>query len=731
MAQSPPAQVEILPNAHNFQIGEQNNYIVKESVSSNDQATLIQLLQPILDASHTRDRETSPPNSACLPGTRIDVIRTIVAWADSTVLWNTHVLWLHGYVGCGKSAIALEIAVIFEERNRLVGSFFFFRNTSDRSRMTRFATTLACQLAAAIPEAAPFIERALNTKPGLLQSNLAAQFRHLVYEPFKAAAWSGRLLWTTLLKGPFLIVIDGLDECEDRQDVKAFIDDMLDFFEKNPFVPLRFLITSRVEQHIQGHLERYQVRLENLVNHCSRDDIDTFMRACFEAEQQRNPIIKAYTRTHGDWPAKKDRDKLVDHIGGSFIFASAVFKYIVDPTDEQSTPMDRLPHTLDMNPGLDTLYARTLSRSQHLPHFSDIISTLALTFEPLPIIGMAELLGIESFEVVRVLVNLQAIIHIPGTDDLPVTMCHTSLRDFLTTESRSGCFFTPPSYHLYLLYRCSTFHDGRQPDTAAALYGISRCAEHLEQFTSLPPTAQGPFLCFPQTLDAFYAHILAKSENVAHFSEIISTIAPRIKPLSVTRISELLGIETSEVVQVLVNLRPVINVPDGDETPVTMCHTSVHQFLLTESRSRRFFVSPSYHLRSSYNNFSLNLDDLLGRTPLLRMVSQSVKWRTRSSLHWGLSLETIPEPTIYDELDQLSLLESPWDPNVNEIRMTRFLSYWTVIDVYKLLKWITAHAQAGMSPAGPGVPRNLSLDIGREGDESIIRIQTCAQASAT
>ncbi|KAJ2921591.1 hypothetical protein H1R20_g15499, partial [Candolleomyces eurysporus] len=566
MAESPPAHVEIFSNAHDFQIGEQKNYVIhgNQYISSNDQATLIQLLKPILDASHTRDRETAPPNSACLPGTRIDIIDMIVPWADSTLLWNTHVLWLHGYVGCGKSAIALEIALIFEERKRLVGSFFFFRNTGDRSRMVRFATTLACQLAAAIPEAAPFIEKALHTKPGLLQSNLAAQLRHLVYEPFKAAAWSGRLLWTTLLKGPFLIVIDGLDECEDRQDVGAFIDDMLDFFGKNPFVPLRFLITSRVEQHIRGHLDRYQVRLESLVNHCSRDDIDRFMRACFEAEQQRNPVIKAYIRTHGDWPAKTDRDKLVNHIGGSFIFASALFKYIVDPTNDQSTPMDRLPHTLDMNPGLDTLYAKTLSRSQHLPHFSDVISTLALAFEPLPIIGMAELLGIEPFEVVRVLVNLQAIIHVPGTDELPVTMCHTSLRDFLTTESRSGCFFTPPSYHLHLSYRCSTFRVDQDPDTPAASCNIGRNAEwHLARFICLPPTAQGPFPRFPETLDAFYAHILAKSENRPHFSDIISTIARCPELASVAQISMILGIETCKVVEVLVNLRPVINLPEG------------------------------------------------------------------------------------------------------------------------------------------------------------------------
>ncbi|KAJ2931115.1 hypothetical protein H1R20_g6011, partial [Candolleomyces eurysporus] len=680
MAESSPTHVEIFPNAHNFKIGEQNNYTVNGNYISNDQATLIQLLQPILDASHTRDRETSPPNSACFPGTRTDVIRMIVAWADSTLLWNTHVLWLYGFVGCGKSAIALAIALKFERRNRLVGSFFFFRNTGDRSRMKRFATTLAFQLAAAIPEAAPFIKRAV-TEEGLLESSLVTQLRRLVYEPFKAAAKRGRLLKTTIMKGPFLIIIDGLDECEDHQDVQAFIDDMLEFFKKNPLVPLRLFITSRVEQHIQGHLKNKQVRLENLVNHCSRNDIDTFMTTCFKEEIKRNPVVRAYIQEHGDWPTKEDKDTLVDHIDGSFIFASGLFKYIVDSTDDQSTPMERLPHTLKMNPGLDTLYTKTLSRSQHLPHFPDIISTLALIFEPLPIIGLAELLGIKTFEVVRVLVNLQAIIHIPGTDDLPVTMCHTSLRDFLTTESRSGCFFTPPSYHLYLLYRCSTLHDdGQRPDTAAALYSISHAAKHTEQFTQLPPTAQGPILRFPQTLDAFYAHVLAKSENHPYFFDILSIIALSRRPTSVTKISELLSIKTFEVVQSLINLRPVINVTEDGDLLVPVCHASVHQFLTTECQSRHFFISPSYHLRLSYNYFSLHTGWLPSPTLSPPTVILSTEWPLPSRWHCEKFLEAISEPTIYNELDQPTHLPSQTLPYQHIFSFTQ-LFLWVFQDL--------------------------------------------------
>ncbi|KAJ2936200.1 hypothetical protein H1R20_g895, partial [Candolleomyces eurysporus] len=556
---------------------------------------LIQVLQPIPDASHTRDREISPPNSACFPGTRQEVIRTIVSWAESSLLFNTHVLWLYGYVGCGKSAIALAIALKFERSNRLVGSFFFFRNTGDRSRMTKFATTLACQLAAAIPEAAPFIEKAIKAEPGLLgSSSVASQLRRLVYEPFKAATKRVRLLKTFLLQGPFLIVIDGLDECEDRRGVQDFIDDMLEFFKENPFVPLRFFITSRVEQHIQGRLKNGQVRLENLVNHCSRDDIDRFISTCFEDEKSRNPVVKAYIDTHGDWPTKADKDQLVDHIGGSFIFGSGLFKYIVDPTNEESTPMGRLPHTLKMNPGLDTLYAQTLARSQHLPHFPEIISTLALVFEPLPIVGVANLLGIEPFEVVRVLVNLQAIIHIPGTDELPVTFCHTSLRDFLTTESRSGSFFASPFYHLHISHRCSILRE-EHSGTPAAIYSIDYLKDHIQQLIRFIPNAQELVQPFPRLLDAFYTHILSKSRDLPHFSDIISTISLLSEPLSIVGIAELLGIEASEIYRVLANLQAIIPIPGTGELPVKLCHTSLRDFLTDESRSGYFFTPPSFH----------------------------------------------------------------------------------------------------------------------------------------
>ncbi|TEB36812.1 hypothetical protein FA13DRAFT_1085662 [Coprinellus micaceus] len=142
---------------------------------------LFTLLNPILDASHTRNMTVSPPNSACFPGTRLKVTKKVRSWMGGSLFFsNPHIMWIYGYAGCGKSAIAQEVARHFAVENRLAAAFFFFRGAGDRSRITRFATTVASQVAAAIPGTAPIIEMAIRANPALLQTkhtSLADQFR--------------------------------------------------------------------------------------------------------------------------------------------------------------------------------------------------------------------------------------------------------------------------------------------------------------------------------------------------------------------------------------------------------------------------------------------------------------------------------------------------------------------------------------------------------------------------
>jgi hypothetical protein len=130
------------------------------------------------------------------------------------------------------------------------------------------------------------------------------------------------------------------------------------------------------------------------------------------------------------------------------------------------------------------------------------------------------------------------------------------------------------------------------------LYSSARCADHLGKFISLPPATQGLFPNFSRTLDHVYTRVLAKSEDRPHFSNIIATIALQTDPPSVAELSELFDIDHSKVAQVLVNLEPIITIPEAIDAPVTVCHTSVRQFLTDKSRSGRFFYP--YRITSSF-----------------------------------------------------------------------------------------------------------------------------------
>ncbi|TEB32874.1 hypothetical protein FA13DRAFT_1576534, partial [Coprinellus micaceus] len=156
------------------------------------------------------------------------------------------------------------------------------------------------------------------------------------------------------------------------------------------------------------------------------------------------------------WPAPDDMDQPVDYCDRSFIFGSTLARFILHGIGDRDlqTPMERLPLALKVNPGIDGVYQEVLSCTHYLPHFHIIISTIACIFAPLSISATAALLGLSTYKIICVVVGMQAILHIPGQDDEPMTAFHSSFRDFLLDENRSGCYCTLPSHHTYLVHRC-------------------------------------------------------------------------------------------------------------------------------------------------------------------------------------------------------------------------------------------------------------------------------------
>ncbi|TEB32832.1 hypothetical protein FA13DRAFT_1813182 [Coprinellus micaceus] len=499
--------------AHGFHINDlsliqaQNVHSHNHTYHYNRPVDLSQLLDPLPDASHTRNRKTSPPDSQCLAGTRGDVFQRLGSWVKEGIITQElappecgslaakSICWMYGSFGCGKSAIAQTMAEWYVGRGRLAASFFFFRGAGRRNTTNGFVSTLAYQVALNVPGARKFIEQVIVQDPHVVHSSrsLESQLRDLVYLPLLQALVEGRIPHDD----PYLIVIDGMDECEDKQEISQFIDLSIIFFSSHPSLPLRLFITSRVEEHIRTHIKdgRAVIHLFDLSGQSSRADVEYAMKSTFENARKHDRALQALGHT---WPTQDDLDALVGYCDGSFIFGSTIARFILRGSgdDDPRSPMERLSLALRINPGIDSVYRDILSRARNLPHFLTVISTVACLQTPLSISAIAALLGLSTYDIVRVLVNLQAILQVPGRDDKPVTLFHTSLRDFLTDEARSGEFYSPPSHHTYLMHRCLDVIVGTEPtaNTECCQYALGFCRSHMEIMARLDAASNLDFL---------------------------------------------------------------------------------------------------------------------------------------------------------------------------------------------------------------------------------------------
>ncbi|PVF91455.1 hypothetical protein CPB86DRAFT_661767, partial [Serendipita vermifera] len=141
----------------------------------------------------------------CMEGTRQDILEQINVWVDD--LDAPNILWLKGYPGVGKSAIASTLVSQLTTSKRLGSSFFF-----QRAKASVMTTHALCQkIAIDLAHQYSSIRRNLVAKLRMDNNNLTIQsieslFRTLIQEPSKS---NGDNQTKTLP----VIIIDALDEC--------------------------------------------------------------------------------------------------------------------------------------------------------------------------------------------------------------------------------------------------------------------------------------------------------------------------------------------------------------------------------------------------------------------------------------------------------------------------------------------------------------------------------------
>ena len=212
-----------------------------------------------------------------MEGTREDVFKEIDTWIDDFELPN--ILWIEGFPGTGKSAIAMSAMNQLTLYCRL-GSAFFKRDNATQKTAAALWRCVASDLAHRYP---------------CIESVIVKKLRDHEVDPSKADA---RLLFEHLIAAPFdscskhdipkdrlpVLIVDALDECgglegPQSRDREWLLDTIARWSQLPP--SFKLIVTSRNEVDIRSKL-------------VSLKHIPLTLRTGPDREQQIYQDIKAY-----------------------------------------------------------------------------------------------------------------------------------------------------------------------------------------------------------------------------------------------------------------------------------------------------------------------------------------------------------------------------------------------------------------------------------------------------
>ncbi|KAF9476829.1 hypothetical protein BDN70DRAFT_949736 [Pholiota conissans] len=277
-----------------------------------------------MGAMHDSSTRFDPPK--CHPNTRVAVLEYLLGWIFGRNDPEALILWLYGPAGAGKSAILQTIAEVCAERKSILASFFFGRADPKRNTAERFISTIACQIAIAIPEIRPQVEVVIERDPTIFDKSLTTQLQSLIIHPLRDLSASG--FFSNPDTSLRLVIIDGLDECVDPKAQSMILRALADALRAHK-LPLIFLIASRPEQNIQLTFNSTSLAglWKSLVlddTYKPDDDIRTFLVDSFREIKSTHPH---HRHIPSDWPSASNIEHLIEKSSGQFIYASVVIKY--------------------------------------------------------------------------------------------------------------------------------------------------------------------------------------------------------------------------------------------------------------------------------------------------------------------------------------------------------------------------------------------------------------------
>ena len=368
-------------------------------------------------------------------------------WVVGEVGWDGFIKWLYGPAGAGKSAIAQTIAERCHARHLLLASFFFSRTDPKRNNEKCLIATIAYQIVLNAPATTDAIETAIDRDPAIFQCSIEAQLTTLIINPLTQLSTIPIFRSTPI---PNLIIIDGLDECNDHR-VQQHILHAISSAVQQPDVPLKFLICSRAEPHLT--LEFKPLTLEGRATCLTLEDgyeqnadIERYLMDSFHKIATTHPL-KAYIPP--TWPTENVLSTLVRKSSRHFIYAATAVKYI---SSNRHLPTRRLDIILGMQPSrsdrpfaeLDALYKGILSfvKVKATLRLLGVLTLSDLSLKTPKVVG--ELIFLDPGEVRCLLLDLTSVVECLDMNT-EIRILHASFQDFLFDRTRSGEYYIDAS----------------------------------------------------------------------------------------------------------------------------------------------------------------------------------------------------------------------------------------------------------------------------------------------
>ena len=380
---------------------------------------------PIAERSHLQRLGKSTAyghqHDVCLTGTRVKTLDTIRQWANNDRATD-RIFCLLDRAGMGKSTVAKSMVKEWEDENRLIARFFFSRDTQETMSTREFCSTISDAFASLDRDFKAHVTKFKEERLDFKHLSLEKQFEGLVARPLEELGQRA------------IVIIDALDECEDRRELLEIIRT-----SQSSVQVLQTFVTGRPEPDIKAWANRVGgIRVES-----------------FESIEGRNEDVENYIESRlnkppepPEWPDLRERPDLRDRVkrraNGLFIWARIACDLLLDAVmvDEKMRELE----DGSSNDRLETIYRVALeqaipnSRSSH--QATIMVLQMVLTAKsPLSIAELEELSPWRKKGVVKqVVTRLGSLLVYRGEED-PVRLLHITIREFLTSRERAGIYY--------------------------------------------------------------------------------------------------------------------------------------------------------------------------------------------------------------------------------------------------------------------------------------------------